>query len=60
MIEHFGGFNARNVLNQDNIHSPKNAFTASIDPHEMFDQLDIWLTPAMVCHLLLRCDHFGY
>ncbi|KAI0658263.1 hypothetical protein C8Q70DRAFT_184922 [Cubamyces menziesii] len=47
MLEHFGGFNARNVLNQDNIHSPKNAFTASIDPHEMFDQLDIWLTPAM-------------
>ncbi|KAI0328659.1 hypothetical protein GY45DRAFT_1420463 [Cubamyces sp. BRFM 1775] len=39
MIERFGGFDARNVLNQDNIHSPKNAFTASIDPHEMFDQL---------------------
>ncbi|KAJ8463610.1 hypothetical protein ONZ51_g10156 [Trametes cubensis] len=47
MIEHFRGFNVHEVLGQDNIHSPKNAFTACADHHGMLDQLDIWLTPAL-------------
>ncbi|KAI0749190.1 hypothetical protein C8Q80DRAFT_1119548 [Daedaleopsis nitida] len=47
MIEHFGGFSAHDVLGEDNLHSPKNAFIASVQAHTTFDHLDMWLTPAM-------------
>ncbi|KAI0712657.1 hypothetical protein C8Q76DRAFT_797492 [Earliella scabrosa] len=47
IIEHFGGFSVHDVLGQDDLHSLKNAFTASLDPHMRLDVLDIWLTPAM-------------
>lgn len=57
MIERFGGFKAHDVLGDDNLHSPKNAFISSTNPHMLFDRLDIWLTPAMVCRpLSLPCD----
>ncbi|KAI0727096.1 hypothetical protein C8Q72DRAFT_886799 [Fomitopsis betulina] len=43
--KHFGGFDAREVLGEAVLHSPKNAFTSSTDPHISFDELDIHLTP---------------
>ncbi|TFY81523.1 hypothetical protein EWM64_g2485 [Hericium alpestre] len=46
ILERFGGFAAHAVLGGDNLHSPKNAFTSSFEPHSEFDNLDLWLTPA--------------
>ncbi|KAI0086880.1 hypothetical protein BDY19DRAFT_957076 [Irpex rosettiformis] len=44
MLQHFGGFKAHN-LSDEILHSPKNAFTASLTPLVLFEDLKIWLTP---------------
>jgi len=45
MIERFGGFSSHDVLGDNILNSPLNAFTATASPHEEFDGLDMWLTP---------------
>ncbi|CDO71725.1 hypothetical protein BN946_scf184920.g9 [Trametes cinnabarina] len=59
MIERFGGFNAHEVLGHDNLHNPKNAFTATQTPHMYFDSLDLWLTPAMDAQGQVVCDTYN-
>jgi len=46
IIERFGGFSTHEVLGEQNLNSPRNAFMASNAPHQEFDRLDMWLTPA--------------
>jgi hypothetical protein len=53
IIERFGGFSTHGVLGEQGLNSPKNAFLASDDPHRQFDGLDIWLTLAEVCSIVL-------
>ena len=48
MIERFGGFSSHDVLGDNILNSPLNAFTATASPHEEFDGLDMWLTPVNV------------
>ena len=50
-MERFGGFKDREVLGDEILQSPKNAFTASSFPHQLFDELRIWLTPVKACLL---------
>jgi hypothetical protein len=53
IIERFGGFSTHEVLGEQNLNSPRNAFMASNAPHQEFDRLDMWLTPAKVCSTVL-------
>lgn len=53
MIERFGGFSTHEVLGEQNLNSPRNAFMVSNAPHQEFDRLDMWLTPAAVCSTVL-------
>ncbi|KAF8120307.1 hypothetical protein EV363DRAFT_1407853 [Boletus edulis] len=48
MIERFGGFSSFDILPDGVLNSPTNAFLSSPAAHEVFDQLDMWLTPAKV------------
>ena len=54
MLQRFGGFNTREVLGNDILQSPKNAFTASLQAHVLFDALEIWLTLVKVTCLCRR------
>ncbi|KAI0083345.1 hypothetical protein BDY19DRAFT_1060986 [Irpex rosettiformis] len=49
MLQHFGGFKAYDLDNEI-LHSPKNVFTASQNPHLLFEALSIWLTPVKDVH----------
>ncbi|KAH9919692.1 uncharacterized protein B0H18DRAFT_1026718 [Fomitopsis serialis] len=44
IIERFGGFSSRDILSDNVLNSPLNAFTAATAPHEEYDKLDLWLT----------------
>ncbi|KZT74307.1 hypothetical protein DAEQUDRAFT_753793 [Daedalea quercina L-15889] len=46
IVERFGGFSPRDILGENDLHSPTNAFTATTEPHALFDNLDLWLTAA--------------
>ncbi|KAF8125464.1 hypothetical protein EV363DRAFT_1350874 [Boletus edulis] len=48
MIERFGDFSSYDVLRDEILNSPTNAFLSSPAAHEAFNQLDMWLTPAKV------------
>ena len=48
VLERFGDFSARDILGDDNLNSPLNAFTTEGLAHMLFDRLDLWLTPAQV------------
>ena len=45
IIERFGGFTVHDTLGEEDIQSPKNAFTSSLEPHSCFGRLDLYLTP---------------
>ncbi|KAJ8489174.1 hypothetical protein ONZ51_g3061 [Trametes cubensis] len=47
VLGRFGGDNIRELMRNFAIHDPVNAMTASLEPHDLFDQLALWLTPAM-------------
>lgn len=52
MLERYGAFKAEE-LGDEVLHSPMNVFTASVPPRHLFNDLQLWLTPAitMVCSL---------
>jgi len=58
LIERFGGFSTREVLGEQNLNSPRNAFMASGAPHQQFDGLNIWLTPAKDEHGVIILDSY--
>ncbi|KAF5356804.1 hypothetical protein D9756_006573 [Leucocoprinus leucothites] len=45
--ERFGGLSSCDVLGEEILCSPLNAFTAGNAVHEEFDCLNLWLTPAV-------------
>ena len=49
ILERFGGFSLHDILGDNILNSPLNAFTASTEAHDAFNRLDLWLTPAIVC-----------
>ncbi|KAH9888962.1 hypothetical protein C8Q73DRAFT_708889 [Cubamyces lactineus] len=47
VLEHFGGDEIQQIIRNFTIHDPVNAMTASLEPHDLFNQSALWLTPAM-------------
>ena len=56
IIERFGGFSIHELLGDAVLNSPLNTFAASFAPHQEFDQLDMWLTPAQVCSFVISAS----
>jgi hypothetical protein len=54
ILERFGGFSSVSLLGDEVLNSPLNAFTATTEPHDAFDQLNMWLTPAKICAFAVR------
>ena len=46
VLDVFAGIEVRSLLHDLDVHNPLNAFMASYEPHCLFDQLDMWLTPS--------------
>ncbi|TFY54006.1 hypothetical protein EVJ58_g9119 [Rhodofomes roseus] len=58
MLGHFGGFAADAVLGGENLQIPKNAFTSSSDPYDVFYCLNLWLTPVTVTSDTYAVNHY--
>ena len=48
ILQRYGG-SKPHELGKELVHSPKNAFTASLASHKQFDSLEFWMTPIKVC-----------
>ena len=46
VLNAFAGIEIQSLLHDLDVHNPLNAFVASYEPHYLFDQLDMWLTPS--------------
>jgi hypothetical protein len=53
IVEHFGAFLSKEILGDQGLNSPRNAFMLLAGLPEMFDSFDIWLTPAKVCSFMI-------
>ncbi|KAJ6601114.1 hypothetical protein DFH09DRAFT_1243050 [Mycena vulgaris] len=49
ILDRLAGIEIRNLLCDLDLHTPINAMMSTFAPHDMFDNLAIWLEPAQVC-----------
>ncbi|KAJ7470296.1 hypothetical protein FB451DRAFT_1559626 [Mycena latifolia] len=53
VLDRFAGIEIRNLLDDLDLHTPINAMLSTFAPHDMFDNLGIWLEPAKMRKVMI-------